>query len=220
MTGLAPLVALLIAVSAPSGQEPTALDAARALQAHYDSVRDFTADFTQTYVGGVLRKRITEQGRVRVKKPGRMRWDYTQPEHKVFVSDGSETYSYIPADHQVYVTPMPEGDEATTAVLFLTGRGDLVRDFDVQYARDVTVDPDEAALRLDPKRPDRDYDWIVIVFDRQNWQIRKLVAADSQGGTSTFQFRNMRENVGLSDDVFTFKIPRGVDVIRSKKPPA
>jgi len=217
MTGLSALVPLLIVVSGQPGQESSALDAATALQAHYDSVRDFTADFTQTYVGGVLRKRVTEQGRLRVKKPGRMRWDYTEPEHKVFVSDGSEMYSYIPADRQVYVTPMPAGDEATTAVLFLTGRGNLVRDFDVQYANDVTPGPDETALRLDPKHPNRDYDWLVIVFDRRTWEIRTLVAADSQGGTSTFQFQNVRENVGLSDEPFKFKIPRGVDVIRSKK---
>ncbi len=212
-------VVLLLAVvgPGPAGQSgpASAEDLARAIQAHYDGVRDFTADFEQSYVGGVLRKRVTEQGRLAVKKPGRMRWDYTQPEPKTFVSDGSQIYSYIPADHQVYVSPMPSVDQATTAVLFLVGKGDLVRDFDVRYADDAHPLPGEVALRLDPKLPDRDYDWLELVVDRQTLQIRQLIAADSQGGTSTFTFRHLQENIGLSDKMFEFRIPRGVEVIRS-----
>ena len=191
-----------------------AVEAARALQAHYDTVRDFTADFVQTYTGGVIRKRLVEQGRLQVKRPGRMRWDYTQPESKTFVSDGSQIYSYLPADHQVYVSPMPGGDQATTAVLFLTGRGNLIRDFDVRYADGVTMPPTAAALRLDPKNAQRDYDWIVLVYDRDHLTIRSLIAHDSQGGTSAFEFHNLRENVGLSDKVFEFRIPRDAELIR------
>jgi outer membrane lipoprotein-sorting protein len=44
-------------------------------------------------------------------------------------------------------------------------------------------------------------------------QIRSLTAADQQGVRSTFQLSNYRENTGLPDSVFTFRIPRGVDVI-------
>jgi outer membrane lipoprotein-sorting protein len=39
-----------------------------------------------------------------------------------------------------------------------------------------------------------------------------MVTADSQGGTSTFSFSSLKENVGLSDKEFTFRMPRGVDV--------
>jgi len=205
---------LVVASFAPQAARPSAVDVARAVQAHYDTVRDFTAAFTQTYVGGVLRKRITEQGRLEVKKPGRMRWEYTQPEPKTFVSDGSQMYSYIPADRQVYVSPVPPEDQATTAVLFLSGKGNLLRDFDVRYDDEADAPAGTIALRLDPKLPERDYDWLGLVVDARTHQIRTLVAADDQGGTSTFQFRDLQENVGLSDKTFEFKIPRGVDVIR------
>ena len=53
---------------------------ARRVQAKYEQVRDFTADFEHTYEGGVLRQKVTERGRVQVKKPGKMRWTYTAPE--------------------------------------------------------------------------------------------------------------------------------------------
>ena len=216
MFPLSACAALIFTVAAPLAQSarPPAVDVARAVQAHYDTVRDFTAEFTHTYVGGILRKRITEQGRLQVKKPGRMRWEYTQPEPKTFVSDGSQMYSYVPADRQVYVSPVPAEDQATTAVLFLTGKGNLLRDFDVRYADETGGPAGTVALRLDPKLPERDYDWLELVVDQRTFQIRALVAADDQGGTSTFQFRDLQENVGLSDKTFEFRIPRGVDVIR------
>ena len=67
-----------------------------------------------TYEGGVLRKQITERGRLLIKKPGKMRWEYTTPEKKLFVSDGVKIYSYIPQDKQVIVASPAgrRGDDA------------------------------------------------------------------------------------------------------------
>ena len=203
------LVILLGVSQAAAGQ--SAQETARAVQQKYDHVTDFTADFTHTYEGGVLKKTITERGSVQVKRPGRMRWDYTSPEQKLFVSDGHRIYSYVPADKQVVVSPMPQDDQATTAVLFLTGKGNVTRDFRASYTEGNS--PDTWALRLEPTSRQRDYDWLVLVVDRKTMQIRALVAADQQGGRSTFAFTNYRENTGLADKIFTFKIPRGVDVI-------
>ena len=189
---------------------PPAQEVAAALQKKYDAIRDFTADFVHESEGGLLRKKQTERGFVQVKKPGKMRWDYKAPEPKVFVSDGRRIYLHIPADNQVIVSPVPDQDQATTAVLFLVGKGNLTRDFTVSYAE--AGGPDTYALRLQPKLPERDYDWLQIVVDRRTLQIRSLSAADSQGGRSSFQFSNFKENVGLSDKTFAFKIPRGADV--------
>ncbi len=175
-------------------------------------MKDFTADFTHSYEGGVLKKKSVEHGSVQIKKPGRMRWDYTDPEKKLFLSDGRKVYSYIPADKQVVMSDMPADDNATAAVLFLAGKGNLTRDFVVTYATSSET-ADTWALRLDPRQKQRDYDWLVIVVDRQTLQMRSLTAADKEGGRSTFAFTNYRENAGVADKVFEFKIPKGVDVI-------
>jgi outer membrane lipoprotein carrier protein len=159
----------------------------------------------------VLKKKTTEHGTVQIKKPGRMRWEYTTPDKKTFVSDGRRIYSWVPADKQVIVSSVPPDDEATTAVLFLAGKGNLTRDFNVSYAEGAAADT--WALRLDPKQKQRDYDWLIVGVDPKTLQIRSLTAADQQGGRSTFEFSNYRENTGIADSVFTFKIPRGADVI-------
>jgi outer membrane lipoprotein carrier protein len=189
---------------------PPAQEVAAALQKKYDTIRDFTADFVHESEGGLLRKKQVERGVVQVKKPGKMRWDYKFPEQKLFLSDGHRIYLHVPADNQVVISPVPEQDQATTAVLFLVGKGNLTRDFNVSYVEG--GGPDSYALRLEPKLPERDYDWLQLVVDRRTLQIRSLTAADSQGGRSTFQFSNFKENTGLADKTFTFKIPRGAEV--------
>jgi outer membrane lipoprotein carrier protein len=191
---------------------PPAGEIASRVQKRYDTIRDFTATFVHAYEGGVLRRKLTERGVVQVKKPGRMRWDYQSPEKKLFVSDGTRMYLHEVAANQVTVFPVPKGDEAATAVLFLAGKGNVTRDFAVSHEEggsDATY-----ALRLTPKSPERDYDWLVLFVDRTTYQIRSLSAADAQGGRSTFEFSNIRENTGLADRAFTFTIPRGADVVR------
>ncbi|HEY1910664.1 MAG TPA: outer membrane lipoprotein carrier protein LolA [Vicinamibacterales bacterium] len=204
----------VIAYSAPRAAEPSAPELAEALQHKVDGIKDFSADFTHAYEGGVLHKTITETGHLFVKKPGKMRWDYSAPDQKQFVSDGVKMYSYIPEDKQVIVASVPAGDEATTPTLFLTGKGNLARDFTPSIVElPAGMPPGSRSLKLVPRARQRDYDWLMLVFDPSSLTIRGLVTIDAQGGKSSFSFTNLKENVGLTDKVFAFKIPRGVDVI-------
>lgn len=208
--------AFALLVATPAARQQSAPQVAAALQAKYDRIRDFSADFTQQYESGVLKRKITERGRLTVKKPGKMRWAYTTPEEKLFVSDGTRVYHWVPADNQVTTGAAPKQDEATTAVLFLVGKGNLTRDFTVTF--DQNAPPGTHALRLEPKLPERDYDWLKMVIDQTSLQIRSLTTADRQGGHSAFHFSNFKENVGIPDSAFAFKIPKGADVIDSDRP--
>ena len=213
MVRRATFVLLLCALPAvPRAQSRPAPEAfARALQQRYQGIRDFSADFVHTYRGGVLRTQTTERGAVSVKKPGLMRWVYMTPEKKEFVSDGRQIYSYIPADRPVLVTPLPADDEATTPALFLAGKGDIVRDFTATTAE--APIPGTAALKLTPRREEPEYEYLVVAVDPATLQIRGLTTRDRQGGDSTLIFNNLKENRGIADKEFTFRIPRGVDVI-------
>ena len=141
-------------VSSPQVRPPAG-DVAGALQRKYDSIKDFTASFSQTYEGGVLRRKASESGTVAVKKPGKMRWDYTSPEKKLFVSDGQTMFLYFPNEKQVMKNAVPGQDQATSAVLFLMGKGNITRDFTVRWA---DGGPDTSyRLRLDPKTRQAEY---------------------------------------------------------------
>lgn len=195
------------------GPRPPIPEITRRLQLRYDALRDFSARFVHVYEGGLLGKRVTERGTVLIKRPGRMRWTYTDPEPKEFVSDGVKLYAYVPQDRQVIIGTMPADDEATSPVLFLAGKGSLTRDFAVNYADVAEAPAGTYALKLVPKERQPEYDWLVLVVDRDTLRIRSLVTVDAQGGQSTFTFTDLKENVGLRDKEFIFKIPRGVDVV-------
>ena len=209
LASLVVLLSLSVLGSAQTGRTPDQL--ARALQERYQSVRDFTADFVQTYRGGVLRTETRERGTVAVKKPGRMRWIYTSPERKEFVSDGMKMYAYIPEDKQVTVSNVPTDSEAPTPVLFLAGKGDLVKDFTATRAESPV--PRSVAIKLTPRRTEPEYEYLIVAVDPASLQIRALTTRDRQGGESTLRFENLKENQGISDNDFAFRIPRGVDVI-------
>jgi outer membrane lipoprotein-sorting protein len=111
------------------------------------------------------------------------------------------------------VATVPTEDQASTSVLFLAGKGNILRDFDVEPASVPGAPDDTLALKLTPKHPEREYDWLQLVVDRASLALRMLVTADRQGGVSTFAFAHLRENVGIPDKEFVFTMPRGVDVI-------
>ncbi len=203
------LVAAAAGVQAQNRPAPEAL--ATSLQQRYRGIRDFSASFVHTYRGGVLRTQTREQGTVAVKKPGMMKFVYTSPEKKEFVSDGRKVYSYIPDDKQVIVASVPPEDQATTPALFLAGKGDIARDFTAAY-----VDSGLAGtlgLKLTPRRQEPEYEYFVLAVDPSTLQWRALTTRDRQGGESTLTFSNLKENQGIPDKEFAFRIPRGVDVI-------
>ena len=186
-----------------------------ALQRRYELVRDFSADFTHTYEGGMLRTALVERGTLLVKKPGRMRWDYHHPERKLYLSDGERLYSYLPEDRQVIIGQLPANGEATTPDLFLSGAGNFARDFTAAF--DAVEDPpsNSVVLRLTPTNTEPSFEFLVVVLDGRSLAILRLIAYDLQGGVSTFFFSNLKESMGLSDRPFTFEIPRDADVIDS-----
>ena len=192
---------------------PSAQEIADRLQTKYDTIRDFAADFVHRYEGGTLRRTREERGTVLVKKPGRMRWAYKQPEEKLFVSDGKTYYQYVPADRQVIVAPAP--DESQPAMTFLAGKGRLTRDFAVTFAQSQA--PDSWTLHLAPKTPQADYDWLEISATRDGLELRTLVVAEKLGSRSTFTFSNFKPNPGLADKEFEFRIPKNVEVIDAGK---
>jgi outer membrane lipoprotein carrier protein len=205
-----------MAVSIPlTGQIQDAAALAARIQARYATIKDFEGDFVQTYEGGVLRTKTTESGTLAIKQPGLFRFVYTKPERKEFVSDGSWIYTYLVADKQVIVSPAPGPGDATTPVLFLAGRANIARDFTPSATPLPSVPPGLTALRLEPRKPDPDYEWFGLGVDPVTHQIRHLVAMDRQGGRSAFTFSNLKENQGISDNTFRFRIPRGVDVVNN-----
>jgi outer membrane lipoprotein carrier protein len=191
--------------------DPVAL--AAKVQQRYNGIKDIQGDFVQTYEGGVLRTKTTERGTVAIKRPGKIRFTYTQPEKKEFVSDGNRLYTHLVADKQVIVSPAPGPDQGGIPAMFLAGQSDLSRDYTPSFTALPGAATGLVTLTLVPKKKSEEYESIGIGVDPKTLQIQFLTAVDTQGGRSSFSFSNLKENRGLADKDFEFRVPRGVEVV-------
>jgi len=209
--GIAALaLAFTVTLDAQTG-DPVAL--AAKIQQRYNGIKDIQADFVQTYEGGVLRTKTTERGTVAIKRPGRLRFTYTKPEKKEFVSDGSRLYTHLVSEKQVIVSPAPGPDQGDIPAMFLAGQSDLARDYTPSFTALPGAAPGLVTLQLVPRKKSAEYESIGIGVDPKTLQIQFLTALDTQGGRSSFSFTNLKENRGLSDKQFVFQMPRGVEVV-------
>jgi len=201
------LVSFLLLLAAP--QELDRL--IDALQAKYSRLGSLAADFTQLYAAPGERAR-RESGRLLLKKPGKMRWDYTAPEPKLYVSDGKVLYEYVPAERLATRTRVKETGDLRAPFMFLLGRGNLRRDFRrIEAAAEPPARAGNRVLRLVPKR-EPEFRELLIEVDPTSLGIARLSFVDRQGARSDFLLANVRENVAASDAQFTFRPPAGVAV--------
>ena len=198
-------------LDARQAAQPTAAELAARLQKRYDSIKDFTADFDQTYLGLLQRRTATEHGKLLVKKPNRVRFTYDPPERKVFVSDGTTFKSYYPKETAGSEYPLPKENEASTAMLFLAGHGNLSRDFTATLAAGAPAT--EYHLALVPTTKQTDFDTLTLFVDRNTLALLGFLTTDSQG-TNTIRFKNLKENTGLPDSAFVFSFPPGTAISR------
>jgi outer membrane lipoprotein carrier protein len=185
-----------------------AADLARRVESRHRTNTGLTARFVQTYRSGVLGRSVVERGTLRIKPPGRMRWDYREPEQKTFVSDGKTFYFYVPADRQVIVKE--QAGERGIAVTLLAGRGDILSEFQVALEEDAPAGL--RRLRLTPRRPDPDVEQVLLDVD-DGGRIHGIEILDVQGNASRFKFDAVRDDVGLPDRIFRFEIPPGVEKV-------
>jgi outer membrane lipoprotein carrier protein len=208
---LAILLSVLSAASPAAGVAPGPASAEQILEAvgrRHRDVRDLEARFVQTYRSGALEKEIVESGTLRLKRPGRMRWDYRSPERKLFVSDGTHVYFYVPSDHQVVVRK--QGGDQTLAFRLLSGESDLTREFSPKLLPGLGG---QLRLQLKPRTPDPDVDSVVLDVGPQ-YRIDGIEIHDLQGNESRFRFESIRENRGLSDRLFHFEVPADAEVVQ------
>jgi outer membrane lipoprotein carrier protein len=206
------LLLLLLGVLAgqpPVGDSALAASLLRRVEERHARTSDIVARFTQSYRSGMLGREVVERGLVSIKRPGRMRWEYKDPESKLFVSDGKTFYFYVPEDKQVIVSEQDE--QRSLAARLLSGRGGLASEF----TPSLEEPPEEGVLRLKlvPRREQQEVERAFVDVEPSG-RIRSILLEDLQGNRTRFRFEGVRENTGVKDDAFRFEVPKGVEVIR------
>ncbi len=171
------------------------------VQAFYDGIQTYHADFVQTYSNLALGESQVSEGHVYFLKPGRMRWDYAQPMEKYLISNGEVLWIYEPEFNQAARLDLATSD-LPTAIRFLMGEGNLRADFDVSIAE---CDRENAiCLDLIPTVSEGQYRSLAFVVDTGNYRVRETTIVDPVGSENRFVFSNVSTSDPLPEDNFTF----------------
>jgi outer membrane lipoprotein carrier protein len=210
---LAALVPLCAALLANGGETPPSDAAALILgatQARYDAVVDMRASFAQHATVASLGTTEISSGVVLVKRPGRMRWEYSVPEARVIALDGETLRIYIPEDKQLQIASVSQGAFSPTALDFLLGDGDLTETFRATQLPD--GDDGTLRLKLDPLEDAR-FQHLELWVAPVTHQLRGSVLVDMLGNRTEVRFSNLVENKGVAEEHFTIEVPADTEVI-------
>lgn len=199
-------LALLPLQAAPAGL--TAL--LNGIQEHYNHAKTLEVHFVESYsVQGHPRK--SESGELTLRKPGRMRWDYTSPAGKLFLSDGKDVYLYTPDAHRVEKTKLKASDDMRTPIALLLGKLDFEKDF-----RDFELKPEGADYLITAKaKSDKvPYDHIEMLVTPGD-EIKRMVIDGQDQSVLTFQLSGEKLNPPVNDALFKFQMPAGATLIAS-----
>ncbi len=210
----APAVAATGTVAAPPAA--LTLDAlVDRIHGTYRATQDLAATFEQTYRFKVTGRAKRSAGRVFLKLPGKMRWDYLEPEPKHFIADGSNLWVVAPEDRQVMRQTLGKSD-LSQVLGFLMGSGDLREQFTLEQL------PADAAgryrLRLVPKTAQTHYREVVLVVDPTTFRTVETEITDPAGNLNHLVFQGIVVNQGLPDGGFVFEVPPGFRVIDAGRP--
>ena len=192
------------------------------LQKKYEGINDFHADFVQEAEVKALKKVQKAFGEVWFKKPGKMRWNYYSPTKDTIVSDGTNLWYYIQADNQVLKSNLKDlnnGDTSSTTLL--SGLGKIKELFKVKMINDPGLQSKTGyLLELIPVDVNEDEikNKIVINVNKSDSLVSTIYLFDPFGNQTKISLLKTEINKKISDKLFTFKTPKGAEVVKLPPP--
>ena len=220
VTALRTAAVLLIATALSATPTPDLHSLAQAVDDHYNHLHTLQAEFTEIYTGSGMER--TESGTLwlakgGLKKPGKMRWEYRSPKAKLFVSDGTDAWFYVPSDKQVRKTSAKKLEDVRSPLAFLLGKTKLEKELQgLSLAPDIApLEPGETVIRGVPQAlADRVSD--IVLEITPSHQIDRILIDDLDGSTTEYRFKNQRENVAIPTGEFQFTPPPGVEIVEGE----
>jgi outer membrane lipoprotein carrier protein len=181
---------------------------------HYNSLKSMKTQFVETYNGAGMSR--TESGTLLLKHPGKMRWEYTEPRRKLFVSDGKTAWFYVPGEQQARKAPISKLDDIRSPLRFLLGKTKLVKEFnELGFAPNIKPQtPGDLVMRGSPKGMEDRVSLIVLEVSPEG-RIDRILIEEVDGAMTEFRFTAEVENQPVADELFKFKPPAGVEIVEA-----
>lgn len=202
---------MLVALPARAA-DPTLDGLLKSVENRYNHAQSLSLAFTETYSASQRPDQV-ETGVLSLRKPGRMRWDYSSPAGKVFVSDGKNVYLYTPANNEVEHTTLKETEDMRAPLAFLLGKLNFYKEFRTFALRREGAD---TWIDAEPSSANLPYDKVEFLVSPEA-RIKRLRVVGQDRSVMDFSFTGEKLNLPLDAKIFAFKPPAGAQMVEGDR---
>lgn len=184
---------------------PSFADDSQALQDKLATLKSFKAQFKQQVTDGEGQAVMQGEGTLALQQPMMIRWQQTNPDDTLFVSNGDKTYYFDSFAEQVTIMKTSSLIDSTPFVL-LTSKDPA------QWEKYSVIATDSGFSVTPNKGVESQVEQLDISFADNTQGLAKLVVTDNSGQLSAFTFNNTQVNVVLDKATFEFTPPEGVEI--------
>lgn len=180
---------------------------------HYNSLHSLSVHFVQHYDGmGTHRK---EEGVLLLRKPGKMRWTYTDPDGQLFILDGKYAYFYTPGQSEAQRVPEKQLNDLRSPLRFLLGHTELEKE--LEYLKAAPLGNGDYELTGVPKGMEQRVAELKITA-QPDGTIREMSIVETDGVTNSFDLSGELGNAPAPESAFVFTAPAGVHIVDGEPP--
>ena len=181
------------------------------VEKHYTG-KSFMADFIQESTIKAMDIVDSASGKIFVRYPGMMRWEYEKPEKQTIITDGHKLWIHRPADNQVLTGSAPAFFSDGKGASFLSDIKLVRQKFKISLENSKQGFLHE--LMLEPMEKKLDVTKIRLSVTKNTFTVNRVVTYNTYGDENRIEFINHQFNIKLDDSLFSFEIPPGADVLK------
>jgi len=211
------IILFLFCAFVVSGTSPIASEKMLSLSEIMDKVEqrydvpDFSAYFVQESTIKAMDISDVASGRIFVKRPGMMRWEYDKPDRQTIITDGKKLWVYKPDDNQVMIGKAPFFFGDGKGAGFLSDIKLIREQFKVSFEKEKS--DHDYVIKLLPKEPTVGIAIIYLAISKITFKIKKIITLNEYDDETVIELINSKLNLNLDKSLFSFIVPEGTDVI-------
>ncbi len=188
------------------------------IQQRYETLKTFQADFVQELTNVASGEAESREGRIWFRQPSQVRWETITPEKQLLVVGPDYAWDYIEDEQLVLKYNVASLLDSKTILRFISGQANIKEDFIVksewQGADDVRARWGKGftVLQLVPKEAEPGMVLAYIGVEPDTGLLRQVMIVDFYGNGNELRLSNVKLDVDLAADMFTFVPPEGTQV--------
>ena len=181
------------------------------VEKHYTG-KSFQAEFIQESTIKAMDIVDFASGKIFVRYPGMMRWEYEKPEKQIIITDADKLWVYRPEDNQVMTGSAPVFFRDGKGASFLSDIKLIRKKFKISLVK--SKDNFFYELNLQPLEKTLDVTDIRLSVTKNTFTVIRIVTYNSYGDENRIEFANHQFDVKLDDSLFSFEVPPGAEVLQ------